>query len=338
MHEPGEEMLMRRRASVESAAQLRPHDHTIWFGEGPEQLYEMASEAFIEGIGRNEKLMLVADGADASRLQGFDVQQLLDMGQLEIHDVSDVYGSGGFSASAQLATFRGVLADAQANSYSGIRVVADNTSLAQGDDADFQRWLAWEQLTDHFQAESMVTGICFFDRTTLSVERLGDLAALHPMRANTESVEPPFSLFADRDSVLLVGSLSESTGNQLRRLLATVDLTLKPALDLSAAHLLDDSALLVIAEFASAERPLVLLGNDHLRARVAALALDGESLSVEHAHGPTFRCAGCGDVIGVYEPASILTPTEVRTISALAEPETVGDAVARFHSECFAAA
>ena len=26
---------MRRRASVGSAAQLRPHDHTIWFGDGP---------------------------------------------------------------------------------------------------------------------------------------------------------------------------------------------------------------------------------------------------------------------------------------------------------------
>jgi hypothetical protein len=334
----GEEMLMRRRASVESAAQLRPHDHTIWFGEGPEQLYEMASEAFVEGIRRNEKLMLVADRADAARLRGFAVEQLLGDGQLEVHDVTDVYGAGGFSASAQLATFQAVLADALAGGYSGLRVVADNTSLARGDDASFQRWLAWEQLTDHFQAESMVTGICFFDRTALSPERLADLTALHPMRANAKSVEPPFSLFADRDSMLLVGSLAEATGARLRRLLASVDFTLKPALDLSAAHPLDDSALLVLTEFASAERPLVLLGNDHLRARVAALGAAGEHLRVEHAHGPTFRCAACGDVIGVYESASILTPTELRQISTLAEPETVGHAVARFHSECFAAA
>jgi hypothetical protein len=338
MHGPDDETLIRRRASVQSAAQLRPHDHTIWFGEGPDELYAMASEAFAEGVRRNEKMMLVADGTDVSRLHGFAVQQLLDDGQLEVRAVSDVYGSGGFSAGAQLATFEAVLAEALANGYSGIRVVADNTSLARGDDADFQRWLAWEQLTDHFQAESMVTGICFFDRTVLNAERLADLAALHPIRAHAELVEPLFSLFADRDSVLLVGSLTAATGDQLRRLLETVDLARKPALDLSAAHLLDDSALLVIAEFASAERPLVLLGNEHLRERVAAMGAEGEHLRVAHPLSPTFRCAACGDVIGVYEPASILTPTEIRTISALAEPETVGGAVARFHSECFAAA
>jgi hypothetical protein len=332
-------MLTRRRASAESAASLRPHDHTLWFGDGIADLYAMAAEAFVEGVRRNEKLIFVASAPDASRLHGIGVERLLEDGQLEVLDVGDVYGGGtDFSASAQLATFQHVLAGALDDGYSGIRVVADNTSLAQGDEASFARWLAWEQLTDHFQAESMVTGICFFDRTALSAQRLTDLAALHPVRVAAESAEPSFSLFADRDAVLLVGSLDGGTSDRLQRLLATVDFTLKHVLDLTAAHPLDDASLVTLAGFGSVERPLVLRGNDHLRRRIDALGAVGAHLRFEHAHGPTFRCAGCGDVIGVYERASIVVEDGTLVTSSLAEPELVGEAVARFHSDCYTAA
>lgn len=332
---------MRRRADVNSAARLRPHDHTMWFGDGSVDLYAMASDAFADGVRRNEKLVFVASAPDASRLHDIGVERLLDDGQLEVLDLHDVYGAGtDFSASTQLATFQHVLADALADGYSGIRVVADNTALAQGDDASFQRWLAWERLTDHFQAGSMVTGVCFFDRNALSAERLGDLAALHPVREEGH-VKPSFSLFTDRDAVLLAGSLGADATDQLRRLLSTVDFSLTPALDLSAAHPVDDSALLVLAGFASAERPLVLLGNDHLRKRLVSLAPLGEHLRFEHARGPAFRCAGCGDVIGVYERASVLladetVADEAPSTSALADPQVIDQAVARFHRECYA--
>lgn len=325
---------MRRRTSVESAASLRPHDHTVWFGGGQADLYAMASEAFAEGLRRNEKLMFVADEPDASRLRGIDVESLLESGQLEMADVGDVYGGNDFSASAQLATFQHVLAESLAAGYSGIRVVADNTSLTQGDDASFERWLAWEQLTDHFQAESAVTGICFFDRGALSPQRISDLAALHPVQAQANAATSPFAVFADRDSVMLVGSVGAGDREPLRRLLATVDFTLKPSLDLSATHLLDDTALLVLGELATAERPLTLIGNDHLRRRLASLGPRAANLSVRAPDGTAFRCAACGDVIGIYEAAAILTTSEMRTTSALAEPEAVADAVARFHSEC----
>jgi hypothetical protein len=325
---------MRRRTSVESAASLRPHDHSVWFGDGQTDLYAMASDAFAEGVRRGEKLIFVATEPDASRLLGIDVERRLEDRQLEVADVRDVYGGTDFSAGAQLATFQHVLADALADGYSGIRVVADNTSLAQGDEASFERWLAWEQLTDHFQAESMVTGICFFDRGALSSQRMSDLAALHPMWPQANAAAPPFALFADRDSVLLVGSIGAGASAQLRRLLATVEFGLKPSLDLSAVHPLDDSALLVLGELASAERPLTLVGNDHLRRRLASLGPLAAHLSVRRPHGPAFRCSRCGDVIGVYETAAILTSRETRRTSTLAEPEAVADAVARFHSEC----
>lgn len=318
---------------------LRPHDHTVWFGEGSADLYALASEALAEGVRRNEKLMFVAAGPDPARLTDLDAERLIEGGQLVVADVDAVYGGGtDFSASAQLDMFRNALDDALAAGYSGIRVVADNTPLALGDDTSFARWLAWEQLTDHFQAASMVTGICFFDRTALSAERLSDIAALHPVRMADAPVEPDVTIFVDRDAVQLIGTLGADSSGQLRRLLATIDFAVKPTLDLSAAHLLDNEPLRVVAGFASAERPLALLGNDHLRGRVLSLGSAGAHLHVEEAVGPAYRCAGCGDVIGVYELTSVLLADATYNTSALAQPEVVDRAAARFHSACYTAA
>ena len=328
---------MRRRANVESAGWLRPHDHAVWFGDGPAELYAMASEALAEGVRRNEKLMFVASDPDASLLRGFGAARLIENGQLEVVDIAAVYrGGADFSASAQLATFRRVLDDALAAGYSGIRVVADNTSFAQGDDESFAHWLAWEQLTDHFQADSMVTGICFFDSSTLTPERLADLAAMHPMRMAGGPLEPAFTVFVDRDAVLVIGSLSVDSSEQLRRLLPAIDFEQKPAVDLSAAHPVDNEALLTLAALASAERPLVLRGGGHLGEQVASLGPAGAHLRVEDPQDPAYRCAGCGDVIGVYERASILLADATHSTSPLAEPDVVGQAAARFHSECYA--
>ena len=66
---------------------LRPHDHTAWFGDGQAELYAMASEALIEGVRRNEKLVFVATEPNASLLQGLDTERLIDDGQLVIVDV-----------------------------------------------------------------------------------------------------------------------------------------------------------------------------------------------------------------------------------------------------------
>ncbi len=196
---------MRRQASIQCGAGLEPHDHVVWFGDGLDDLYSVATAALRDGACRREKLMFVAEEPDPARLSGIDgLERLLATGQLELVAVDAVYGSGtAFSAATQLATFEGVLADALADGYRGIRVVADNTPLVGGDDQSFRRWLAWEQLTDRFQAASPVTGVCFFDRTALGDERQADLAALHPVRS-AGIAEPRFSWFADGDVPLRV--------------------------------------------------------------------------------------------------------------------------------------
>ena len=136
---------MRRQLRLRTGAALQPHDHVVWMGRGIDDLYWLATSALAEGARRNEKLAFVADDPDVGRLQGIPgLDELLSGGQLEVQPVEAVYGgSGAFSHTAQLATFEAVLADALATGYTGIRVVADNTSLATGSDAGFRGWLRW---------------------------------------------------------------------------------------------------------------------------------------------------------------------------------------------------
>jgi hypothetical protein len=177
---------MRRQLAAHTARSLQPHDHALWSGDGACDLYDLARTALGAGARRNERLLFVAIDPDPARLDGVgDLELLLARGQLELHDVEAIYGaSGTFSHTEQLETFEGVLEQALAAGYSGMRVVADNTPLvADASEEAYLSWLRWERLTDGFQAASQVTGICYFDDEALDSERLADLAALHPVRA-----------------------------------------------------------------------------------------------------------------------------------------------------------
>jgi hypothetical protein len=252
---------MRRQLQIDNANVLEPHDHVAWYGDGAADLYSLASTALAAGARRREKLLFVAEDPDATRLGEIDdLERLLDVGQLELLPVDAVYGEwSAFSPAVQLATFEEVLANALVDGYQGIRVVADNTPLVCGDDEGFRRWLAWEQITDHFQANSEVTGICYFDRSALSDDRRSDLAALHPVRS-ASSDEPPFTLLADDDTVALSGTVDAWSADQFRRIVDTTPDDGPLVVDLSHADFVDHRALLALNAVASAARKIHIRG------------------------------------------------------------------------------
>ncbi len=248
---------MRRQLRVNSADILEPHDHVVWYGDGPDDLYALASAALPAGARLGEKLMFVAEEPDPTRLRDIgDLVRLVDQGQLEIVKLDDVYGaSGEFDAASQLATFEGVLTDALADGYTGIRVVAENTRLASGDDASFHRWLCWEQVTDRFQHDSNVTGICYFDRRALPEARRADLASLHPV-CSTSTIEPPFSLFVNEDAVSVTGALDGWSSAQFVRILDTAPDDRPLIVDLAQTEFVDHRALMALNAAASERRPV----------------------------------------------------------------------------------
>jgi anti-anti-sigma regulatory factor len=248
---------VRRQLRIDDAGTLEPHDHVAWYGEGTDGLYEVATTALAHGAHRNEKLLLVAEKPEAARLSALeDLDLLLGTGQLELHSIEAVYGSSGeFSHSRQLETFEGVLADALTDGYTGIRVVADNTPLASGEEQDFRRWMCWEQVTDRFQSTFSVTGVCYFDSRRLSRERRADLAAVHPLRS-TNGVEPPFLLAADGDAVSVTGTLDAWSAEQLQRVLDTAPDDEPLVVDLSRAEFVDHRGLMALNAAASPTRPI----------------------------------------------------------------------------------
>jgi hypothetical protein len=253
---------VRRQYTSDDPRSLQPHDHAFWSGNGADDLYDLANAVLAAGARRNERLLFVAIDPDPGRLGGVgDLELLLARGQLQLRAVDAIYGaSGTFSHMRQLETFEGVLEEALAAGYSGIRVVADNTPLvADTGEEGYLSWLRWEQLTDQFQATSQVTGICYFDGEALDDERLTDLAALHPFRA-ADAVQPAFTFFSDDGAVAVTGALDLWSAERFKRTLATTPGDQSLVVDLSRAEFVDHRALLALNDVASAARPVRIRG------------------------------------------------------------------------------
>lgn len=177
---------MRSAGVLDRSSRLGPHDHVAWCGDGAEGFLRLAGQAFATAA-PGERLVLVGEldrlSADAGELFADQVAR----GRLRMVEAADAYrplveGGAGVAA-RQLDAFRRDLDGALAAGYSGMRVAADNTTVLTGGDELEQRWLAWEQLIDRWQARMPVTGVCYVDRSRVPADRLGRVAGVHPLYA-----------------------------------------------------------------------------------------------------------------------------------------------------------
>jgi hypothetical protein len=260
-----------------------PHDHIAWFGDDVDDLYQLAVEALAAGARRGEKLLFIADAPDPARLSRLDqLQTLLSHGRLELLATDSVYPSpASFNADAQLNTFQAILQEALAQGYTGLRVVADNTTLANGGDWEYERWIAWEELTDHFQANAPVTGFCYFHQPVIDKDRQVILSAVHPVRSLT-ALEPPFTFTATDSARAVTGSLDSFSARYFRQVVAAAPADKPLVVDLAGTEFVDHRAVLILAEAATASRPVVIHGAPPvLKNLVVVLAIDTEHLSFE---------------------------------------------------------
>lgn len=203
---------MRRREAGVELVRLRPHDHIGWVVSGEEQFVTVAL-AFLElGSQLGERLLYVAEDPDVATL----LARTAPWGDaLLVTSVAEVYGdSGVVEPGRQRAVFADVLAQAQSEGYSGIRVAADNTALVF-DDRRLAAWMSWELVADRFMADNAVTGLCAFDRERVDVGRLRHLATLHPL-TSARSPVPQFQMFADDGALRLEGEIDGFAIEQLR--------------------------------------------------------------------------------------------------------------------------
>lgn len=274
---------MRRHAVVEDAATLRVRDHVAWSGDGPEGLHRLAADVFGAGARTGERMMFVAEDPDPDLLAVTpDLRRLLADGVLEVASLDAVYGSSGaFDPDQQLATFTEALEAALADGFTGLRVVADNTPLVRGGDQDVATWLAWEQITDQFQATRPVLGVCYFDRQQLTPERLRDLASVHPV-VSASAALPEFRVFRDDDALWISGGLDTFAVDRLRRVLSTTPRHPEIVVDVSQCDVINHHALLVFEEHANSGTSIRLRNASSAARRVwELLQVPGSRLQFE---------------------------------------------------------
>ncbi len=236
-----------------------PHDHTVWFGDGPNELHRLARDALAAGARRGNKLIFIADDPDPEQLRPFEeMDRLLGKGQLEVLAVDSVYPPGAtLGARDQLNVFEGVLEAALSLGYRGLDVVADNTRLASGGEEAYRRWLAWELVCDRFQAVAPVTGFCYFNRRALREERQVTLAAVHRVRSSS-TPEPPFTLTARDAARAITGNLDRFSAEHFHQVIAAAPEDEPLVLDVRGTEFVDHRALFTLASAATFTRPVIL--------------------------------------------------------------------------------
>ena len=198
---------------------MRPHDHIGWVFEGRADFDLLARRFLSEGVARGELLMLVAEDPDQTVVEG--LEDLVEGKPVQVASIAEVYGASGVvDPEGQRATFSGVLDEALASGYSGIRVAADNTPLVLGRER-LNAWMMWESVADRFMSENPVTGLCAFDRQRVDVDQLRHLATLHPL-VSASTPTPQFRLYAYDESVWVEGLLDTFAVGQISHTLLSL--------------------------------------------------------------------------------------------------------------------
>jgi hypothetical protein len=179
---------------------------------------------------------------------------------IKIARVADVYGESFMvDPSAQRSMFAGVVAEALAAGFSGVRVAADNSALVL-DDKRLAAWIRWEHVADRFMADNPVTGLCAFDGQRVDVNRLRHLATLHPLSASDDP-EPQFRMYSDGGMLCLEGHLDSFAVEQLPVALEALPPGTGVLIDLSAATLMSRAPLAGLRSLASDGVPVTIRGD-----------------------------------------------------------------------------
>lgn len=223
---------------------MRPHDHIGWVFDGPGDFDELARRYLAEGVPRAELLMFVAEDPNPAVVA--DLVDLVEERPVQVASIAEVYGASGVvDAEGQRAVFAGVLADALAAGYSGIRVAADNTPLVL-DSERLTAWSRWEYVADRFMSENSVTGLCAFDRRRVDVDQLRHLASLHPL-VSAGTPTPQFRLFADDEALWIDGLLDTFAVTEVSRVLRALPAKTPLVIDLDRVSFMSNKSLAELA-------------------------------------------------------------------------------------------
>jgi hypothetical protein len=124
-----------------------------------------------------------------------------------------------------------------------------------------------------------VTGFCYFHQPAIDKDRQVILSAVHPVRLFT-ALEPSFTFTATDSARAVTGSLDSFSAPYFRQAVAAAPADEPLVVDLGGAEFVDHRALLILAEAATASRPVVVHGAPTMLENLGVvLGIDTEHLS-----------------------------------------------------------
>jgi hypothetical protein len=195
--------LLDRPAGVERG------DHVCWAYDDDAAFEDAAVRFLAEGLGRDDRLLWVGDGA-AGRLRRApgrpaDVDGPTAQGALSVLSVAESYAAAGpLPPERQLAFYDVAARGAIDEGHRGLRVVAEITWLA-ADEGQPAQLLCWEHLADDYVAHGPgFSALCAYRRDLLPADAGADVASLHPL-AHADGGTPAFRVWFDEDALLVAG-------------------------------------------------------------------------------------------------------------------------------------
>ncbi|MEU4477536.1 MEDS domain-containing protein [Micromonospora sp. NPDC023966] len=192
------------------------YGHLCLAYDDPAALEARAVAHLAAGLAAGEQVWLVAPGGPDSlahrldRLPGLD--EALRRRALRLVPVEQAYRHGEIvDPEKQVRAYAAATADALAAGYTGLRVVAEATTMVRST-AQRDAFARYEHLIDRWMRHHPMSAICAYDRRELSDAAIAELACMHP-ETNADVL---FRLHAGGgEAVVEVGGELDPSNNRL---------------------------------------------------------------------------------------------------------------------------
>lgn len=208
-----------------------------------------------DGLTRNERVLFVGDpGSSESLLTEFGgaAARAFTSSQFIIEDPGDTYMSGGhFDAERMLRHYSGVVRQALADGYAGVRIAADMRWAADLDNID--DLIAYEGTVDGVLGVEPAVVLCQYDRRIFDDATLAAIEAAHTVCAHPNPIHESTHLRIERSydpyGLKVAGDVDIANRRPFRE--ALLDLSRSPeaskVVDLTRVGYIDAASIAAIA-------------------------------------------------------------------------------------------
>jgi hypothetical protein len=246
----------RRRGEVTSALGLGGNGHACWGFADEATFHHAAVDFLLDGLRLGQRVLYVSSEQREVQRAALsplgDIDDMLRRGELSLAHIDEIYDPGPVDTTVQLARYAAQTDQALCDGYTGLRAVANATSLV-ADPARHEAHDRWESVADRYMASHPLAALCGYDENAVPDELLADLQCVHPASHDGEHRLPFRLAYLGDDTLALEGEIDTFSTNDLQRILATVltETSEPTALDLQALRFINHRALIVLNDYTS---------------------------------------------------------------------------------------